>query len=117
MTIETTTITVDEKETIKSLSEKLTSLLAAHNGLVAAHNELLLDFAEFKKNTEEKRGPKSTREMTEEDARRIILGDLKDKSHKVVAAELGLSYGQVYSARGGYTFKQITEEKLAQDKK
>ena len=58
------------------------------------------------------RGPKSTREMTEDDARRIILGDLKDLSHKKAAQKLGLSYGQIYSARGGYTFKKITEAKL-----
>ena len=62
------------------------------------------------------RGPKSERQMTEDDARRIILGDLKAKSHKEAAEELGLSYGQVYSARGGYTFKKITEEKLAKKK-
>lgn len=58
------------------------------------------------------RGPASTRNMTEEDARRIILGDLKDVPHKKAAEELGLSYGQVYSARGGYTFKNLQEEKL-----
>lgn len=60
------------------------------------------------------RGPKSTRDMNEEDARRLILGDLKDMSHKKAANELGLSYGQVYSARGGYTFKNVTNEKLNQ---
>ena len=51
------------------------------------------------------RGPKSTRSMTEADAKRIMVGDLKDKSIKECLTELGLSYGQVYSARGGYTFK------------
>lgn len=53
----------------------------------------------------------STRTMNEDDARRVILGDLKDKSHKKAAEELGLSYGQIYSARGGYTFKGINKEK------
>lgn len=57
------------------------------------------------------RGPLSTREMNEDDARRIMLGDLKDKSHKDCAQELGLSYGQIYSARGGYTFKGIYAER------
>ena len=53
------------------------------------------------------RGPKSTKDMTEDDARRIMTGDLKDSSHKLAATTLGLSYGQVYSCRGGYTFKKL----------
>ena len=56
------------------------------------------------------RGPDSQREMTEDDARRILLGDMKDKSHKDAAKELGLSYGQIYSARKGFTFKSIYKE-------
>ena len=56
------------------------------------------------------RGPDSTREMTEDDSRRILLGDLKDKSHKDSAIELGLSYGQIYSARKGFTFKNVYKE-------
>lgn len=56
------------------------------------------------------RGPDSTREMTEDDARRILLGDLAAKNHKDAAQELGLSYGQVYSARKGFTFKSIYKE-------
>lgn len=56
------------------------------------------------------RGPDSQREMTEDDARRILLGDLSDKAHKAAAEELGLSYGQIYSARKGFTFKGIYKE-------
>ena len=56
------------------------------------------------------RGPSSTREMTDDDARRVLIGDLKEKSHKVAAEELGLSYAQVYSCRGFYTFKHIHKE-------
>jgi hypothetical protein len=48
--------------------------------------------------------------MTEEDARRVLMGDLKDESHKAAAEKLGLSYGQVYSCRGGYTFKAVYKE-------
>ena len=51
------------------------------------------------------RGPVSTRNMTEADAIRVMLGALKDTCIKDCALELGLSYGQVYSARNGYTFK------------
>ena len=56
------------------------------------------------------RGPDSQREMTEDDARSILLGELKDKSHKAAAEELGLSYGQIYSSRKGFTFKGIYKE-------
>ena len=52
------------------------------------------------------RGPESTRKMTSEDAKRICHGDLKDTPHMECAVKLGLSYGQVYSNRGGYTFKR-----------
>lgn len=58
-----------------------------------------------------KKGPSSTREMTTEDAERCINGDLKGFPHKKAAEELGLSYGQVYSARGGYTFKNVKKVK------
>mgnify|MGYP001248610302 CR=1 FL=1 len=56
------------------------------------------------------RGPKVERAMTDADAYRVKLGDLKDKSHKDAAAEIGLSYGQVFSCRGGYTFKHVKED-------
>ena len=62
------------------------------------------------------RGPSSTREMTDDDARRILTGDLKDLSHKAAAEELGLSYAQVYSCRGHYTFKHVHKE-IETDKK
>jgi hypothetical protein len=51
------------------------------------------------------RGPSSTRSMTADDAVRIMTGDLSDNTIKECVKELGLSYGQIYSARGGYTFK------------
>jgi len=56
------------------------------------------------------RGPKSERTMTDEDAFRVKFGDLKDLAHKKAAEELSLSYGQVYSARGGYTFTYINKD-------
>lgn len=61
-------------------------------------------------NTPRDRGPKSERTMTDEDARRVIFGDLKDASHKAAAEKLELSYGQIYSARKGFTFKPIHKE-------
>lgn len=56
------------------------------------------------------RGPKAEREMTEADAFRIKFGDLKDTKHKDAAEKLGLSYGQIFSCRGGYTFKQVKQD-------
>jgi hypothetical protein len=52
----------------------------------------------------------SQREMTDDDARRIMNGDLKDVKHKEAAEKLNLSYGQIYSCRLGYTFKAIHKE-------
>jgi hypothetical protein len=49
----------------------------------------------------------SQREMTDEDAKRILTGDLKDMKHKDAASTLGLSYGQIYSCRLEFTFKHI----------
>ncbi len=56
------------------------------------------------------RGPKSQRNMTEKDAHDISIGTLKDTSHRGCAELLGLSYGQVYSARNGFTFKAVYKE-------
>lgn len=56
------------------------------------------------------RGPASTRTMTEADAREILIGKRKDQSHRLAATELGLSYGQIYSARNGFTFKAVYKE-------
>ena len=58
------------------------------------------------------RGPKSERTMTDDDARRCMVGDLKDESHKKCAEVLQLSYGQIYSARKGFTFKPIYKEMM-----
>ena len=72
--------------------------------VIATLNEIIAKLNETK-STVRNRGLESTREMTEDDAKRIMLGDLKDKSHKEAGETLGLSYGQIYSARKGYTFK------------
>jgi hypothetical protein len=49
---------------------------------------------------------KSERPMTEGDAKRLFT-ELKQLNHADAARKLGLSYGQVYSARKGFTFKGI----------
>lgn len=60
----------------------------------------------------EKSTPKNvdTKEMTDDDARSILFGELKDSKHKDAAAKLSLTYGQVYSCRLGFTFKAIHKE-------
>ena len=78
--------------------------------IVAKLNEVIEKLNTTKATKVRDRGPESERDMTEDDARRILLGDMKDVAHKKAAEELGLSYGQVYSARKGFTFKGIYKE-------
>lgn len=98
---------MEQKVTMKSLAE-------AVENLTKRVTELEERFSEIKIRD---RGPSSTRQMTEDDARKLILGDMKDVPHKTAAEKLGLSYGQVYSARGGYTFKHLQDEKNGSSKK
>lgn len=67
------------------------------------------------------RGPASERQMTEDDARSILIGEHSSLAHKAAGELLGLSYGQVYSARNGFTFKKVYKEfrdaEKAQDEK
>jgi hypothetical protein len=77
--------------------------------LEAQVKELISKYEEMLNNKRD-RGPASEREMTEEDAFKIKFGELKSMKHKEAAEKLGLSYGQIYSARGGYTFKQVKED-------
>lgn len=58
----------------------------------------------------EARGPKSESTMTAEHAFRVKFGDLKDVKHGEAAKTLGLSYGQIFSCRGGYTFKTVSKD-------
>lgn len=51
-----------------------------------------------------------SKEMTKDDARRILTGDLKDAKHKEAAEKLGLTYGQIYSCRLEFTFKDTHKE-------
>jgi hypothetical protein len=55
----------------------------------------------------------SKKEMTDDDARSVLFGDLKDMKHKDAAEKLGLSYGQIYSCRLEFTFKHIHKEMKA----
>ncbi len=78
---------------------KLKDVIAAVNALIEKSNKPTRD-----------RGPSSLRDMTEDDARKILIGELKETPHTKAAEILGLSYGQVYSARKGFTFKTVYKE-------
>jgi len=86
-------IDMTKKVTMKILAEKLNEIVEAQNSAPVRN-----------------RGPKSEHSMTLEDAKSIISGELKDLGHKDAAEKLGLSYGQVYSARKGFTFKEVHAE-------
>jgi hypothetical protein len=47
------------------------------------------------------------RNMVDEDALRVLTGDVKDLSHKDAAEKIGLTYAQVYSCRLEFTFKHV----------
>ena len=76
-------------------------------------SELTKLVLELQARVEKLETPKNTasgREMTDDDARRILTGDLSNVKHKDAAEKLGLTYGQVYSCRLEFTFKNIHKE-------
>lgn len=50
------------------------------------------------------------RNMTDEDALRVLTGDLREVSHKDAAEKIGLTYAQVYSCRLEFTFKHVHKD-------
>lgn len=92
-----TTPTATNVEQVRSLTQK----------------ELVALVLDLKARVEKLETPKNTasgREMTDDDARRILTGDLSSVKHKDAAEKLGLTYGQVYSCRLEFTFKNIHKE-------
>jgi len=85
---------------IELLKSKATNadISAKLNELITAYNETA---------SKRDRGPKSDKAVTLEIATKIMADERKEMSHKEVAKELQLSYGQVYSVRKGFTFKQL----------
>ncbi len=97
-------IDLEGKLSLKDIASKVNEIVALVNKM-STSNVVARD-----------RGPKSEKDMSEDDARRVMLGDLKATSHKVAAETLGLSYGQVYSARKGFTFKTLYKEMMEVNK-
>ena len=94
------TINMEDKITMKILAEKMNEIIDRVNELEAspqASGDTVRDI-------------KSDRPMATEDAERVLLGDLKCMSTKEAAVTMGLSYGQVYSCRKGFTFKKVYKE-------
>jgi hypothetical protein len=50
------------------------------------------------------------RDMTDEDAKEVLIGVYKDMSHKTAEGASNLTYAQVYSCRLEYTFKHVHKE-------
>lgn len=103
-------LNLEDKLTLKHLGEKINELIVFANALNdrAEITAKAAPVASVSRN----RGPASEKVMSEEDARQVMLGDLKDDSHKEAAEKLGLSYGQIYSARKGFTFKPVYKEMI-----
>jgi hypothetical protein len=97
-------------EIVKSVEIVKLDESAKLKDVIAKLNEVIEAINTTKATKVRDRGPDSERDMTEDDARRILLGDMKDVPHKKAAEELGLSYGQIYSARKGFTFKGVYKE-------
>lgn len=101
---------IDERDSVidHSINESLEKTMSTKLEVsIDMFNELAAKVAKLEEQINKSRGTASTREMTDDDARRVLNGDLKSASHKAAAETLGLSYGQVYSCRGEYTFKHI----------
>lgn len=92
-------INVEDKLTLKLISDKVNEIITHLNERNNSKSVTVRD-----------RGPKSEKDMDESDARLILLGEMRNVSHKECAEKLGLSYGQVYSARKGFTFKNVYKE-------
>lgn len=79
---------------------------------------MVLDLeARVKKLEEPKSTTSSGKEMTDDDAYKVIFGDMSSVKHKEAADKLGLTYGQIYSARLGFTFKNVHKQGTTEGKK
>lgn len=92
------------------MSEANTVSKLTLNSLQAQVEELTARVATLEAQANKPKTSASAREMTDDDARNVLTGEMKEVSHKDAAAKLNLSYGQIYSCRLEYTFKHIHKE-------
>lgn len=78
---------ISKSETLTARIEKIETLVLARNASAA-----------------------TKRNMTDEDALRVLTGDLRDLSHKEAAEKIALTYAQVYSCRLEFTFKHVHKD-------
>lgn len=93
--------TTTQVEAIRSMTNK---------EMVVAILELQKQVAELTAKVNAQPPKADSVEMTKDHAIRVLTGDLKDKKHKDAAEALGLTYGQVYSCRKEFTFKDVHKE-------
>lgn len=93
-----------ENENFLQPNAKLKDVIVAINDI---HRELQELKAKKSVHKVHSAGAISERAMNEDDAERVLVGDLKDLGHNEAAKALKLSYGQVYSVRKGFTFKAV----------
>lgn len=100
-----------------SVTEQIETLVTRIDELETLLNETLGKVTELSDKVTELTTPKqkSLKEMTNNDALRILTGDCKDLKHNEAAQKLGLSYGQIYSCRLEFTFRHITEKIRKED--
>lgn len=106
-----------QNRSLTQLRKAMTMTTMTLQSLQAEIEALKSRVAELEKKEELRAGPKSERNMTEDDAKKVMIGELKDKSHRECAEILNLSYGQIYSARKGFTFKAIYKQMIEQQPK
>lgn len=70
-------------------------------------SELVAKVAELEAKINEMTKKPDTKEMTKEHALQVLTGDMRDMKHKDAAEKLGLTYGQIYSCRLEFTFKDV----------
>lgn len=93
--------TTSQVEAVRSLTNK---------ELITIVLQLQKDVEELKAKSVAQTPKSDVKEMTDDDAKRILNGDLASKKHKEAAEVLGLTYGQVYSCRLEFTFKNVHKE-------
>ena len=106
MTTETTQV-----EAVRSMTNKdIVSMLLVHAAQIAALEAKIVELSTPAAKAEGK-------EMTDADAENVTYGSLAAVKHKEAAEKLGLTYGQIYSCRLEFTFKNVHKAAKAASKK
>ena len=101
------TLLGEGKHTIATLAIKMDELIAKVNELSSKPQARGTKARDY--------GPTSTNAMTRLMAWRIMFGDLKADTARKISDAHGLSRGQVYSVKGGYTFRDVSDTDFSLD--